>query len=367
MDLKFDCRYFRGDKPCRFLRLCFQCSNYEPQGKKILIIKLAAIGDVLRTTSILTGLKREYPNSYITWIANKESRFVLENNPKIDRILTYDLDSTLRLLVERFDLVLSFDKAFGAASLATLVAAEEKKGFGFHEKGYLYPLNKESEYAFRLGVEDSLKFRQNKKTYQELIYEMSGLSYKKEEYILNISEESRKFGEDFLKKNKIKKGDLVVGLNTGSGEVFATKKWSVEGFVKLAGMLDNKLKARTLLLGGPNEIQRNNEIKSRLKTLVIDTGCHNSLQEFIGIINICSLVVSGDTLAMQLAIALKKKVVALFGPTCHQEVDLFGRGEKIVSDISCAPCYRQNCDNVKCMASISPEEVFAAIKRLTDK
>lgn len=321
----------------------------------------------MRTTSILSGLKREYPQSYITWLVNKESRFLLEANPEIDRILTYDLDSTLRLLVERFDLVLSFDKAFGGASLATLVTAEEKKGFGFHEKGYLYPLNKESEYALRLGVDDKLKFRQNKKTYQELIYEMSGLGYKKDEYILNISKESSKFSEDFLEKNEIRKGELLVGLNTGSGDVFATKKWTVDGFIKLARMLNAKLKARVLLLGGPNEIKRNKEIKSRLKRLIIDTGCHNSLQEFIGIINGCSLVVSGDTLAMQLAIALKKKVVALFGPTCHQELDLFGRGEKIVSDISCAPCYRQNCDTLKCMAVISPEEVFAAVKRSLSK
>jgi len=367
MDVKFDCRYFKGDKPCKFGRLCFRCNHYMHSGKKILIIKLAAIGDVLRTTSILTGLERKYPQNHITWVTNKESYFLLENNPQIDRVLTYDLDSILCLLVEHFDLVLSFDKAFGGASLATLVKAKKKKGFGIHKNGYLYPLNPESEYAFRLGIEDKLKFKQNKKTYQELIYEMSGLDYKNDEYILTLSEESRKFGEDFLEKNKLKKGDLVIGLNTGSGEVFATKKWTIDGFIKLARMLNKKLAARVLLLGGPNEIQRNKEIKAKLKTIVIDSGCHNSLKEFIGIINCCSLVVSGDTLAMQVAIALKKRVVALFGPTCHQEVDLFGRGEKIVSDISCAPCYRQNCDSVKCMKSISPEEVFAAIKRSVSK
>lgn len=367
MDLKTDCRYFKGDKPCRFHKLCLRCDNYGAGGRKILIIKLAAIGDVLRTTSILTGLKIKYPQSHITWLVNKESCFLLENNPYIDRILTYDLDAVLQLLIGHFDLVLSLDKALGGASLATLVKSKEKKGFGIHKKGYLYPLNPESEYTFRLGIDNRLKFKQNKKTYQELIYEMCGLDYKNDEYILNISEESCVFGRDFLKKNKIKKEDLVIGLNTGSGEVFATKKWTIEGFIKLAGMLKNKLTAKVLLLGGPNEIQRNKEIKSRLKTTVIDTGCHNSLKDFMGIINCCSLVVSGDTLAMQLAIALKKKVVALFGPTCHREVDLFGRGEKIVSNINCAPCYRQNCDNLKCMASISPEEVFMAIKRLTNK
>jgi ADP-heptose:LPS heptosyltransferase len=335
--------------------------------KKILIIKLAAIGDVLRTTSILSGLKRRYPDSHITWLVSKEASFLLENNPKIDRILAYDLDSVLRLLAERFDLLLSFDKAQSAATLATLVKAGQKKGFALHERGYLYPLNKESEYAFRLGIDDKLKFKQNKKTYQELIYEMSGLDYKGDEYGLTLCEEARKYAADFLKKNKIKKGETVIGLNTGCGEVFATKKWTVEGFIRLARMLKNKAPARILLLGGPNELKRNKEIKSRLKAAVIDTGCNNSLKEFMGIIDCCALVVSSDTLAMQIAIALRKKVVALFGPTCHQEVDLYGRGEKIVSDLSCAPCYRQSCGNTKCMLSISPEEVFLAIKQQINK
>lgn len=325
------------------------------------------MGDVLRTTSILAGLERKYPQNHITWLVNKESHVLLEDNPKIDRLLTYGLDSILCLCAEHFDLVLSLDKAFGGASLAMLVKAEEKKGFGTHKDGYLYPLNPGSEYAFRLGIDDKLKFKQNKKTYQELIYEMSGLDYKNDEYILTLSSESRKYGEGFAKKNKLNKGDLVIGLNTGSGEVFATKKWTMQGFIKLAGILKSKLKARVLLLGGPSEIQRNQEIKSRLKNVVIDTGCRNPLKDFIGIINCCSLVVSADTLAMQIAIALKKRVVALFGPTCHQEIDLYGRGEKIVSKVNCAPCYRQDCDNIKCMPSIEPEEVFAAIKRSLKK
>jgi len=336
-------------------------------GKKILIIKLAAMGDVLRTTSILTGLGRKYPNPHISWLVNAEASAVLENNPEIERIFIYNLDSVLRLQVEKFDLLLSLDKAISALSLARLIHAEEKKGFGLHDDGYLYPLNKESEYAFRLGIDDELKFRQNKRTYQELIYEMAGLEYKNDEYILHLSDNSLAFGKCFRERIKAKKGDLIIGLNTGSGDVFATKKWTAEGFAKLARMLKNKLSAKVILLGGPNEIECNRQIKSRLKEIVIDSGCRNSLKEFAGIIDCCDIVVSADTLAMQLAIALKKKVVAIFGSTCHQEVDLFGRGKKIVSSASCAPCYRRNCDDMKCMRSISADDVFTAVRRLARK
>ena len=69
--LKLDCRFFYGDKPCIFNKtegiVCDDCNYYSPIKMKILIVKLDAIGDVLRTTSILPPLKKEYPDSYITW------------------------------------------------------------------------------------------------------------------------------------------------------------------------------------------------------------------------------------------------------------------------------------------------------------
>jgi heptosyltransferase-2 len=71
---------------------------------------------------------------------------------------------------------------------------------------------------------------------------------------------------------------------------------------------------------------------------------------------------------MHLAIGLKKKVIALFGPTCAQEIELYGRGEKVVSPISCAPCYRRKCEtSPTCMEAITAEEVMSKIKGLTPR
>jgi heptosyltransferase-2 len=68
---------------------------------------------------------------------------------------------------------------------------------------------------------------------------------------------------------------------------------------------------------------------------------------------------------MHLAIGLKKKVIALFGPTCAQEIELYGRGEKVISSIPCAPCYRRHCEvSPNCMEAITAEEVMKKIKGL---
>ncbi len=365
MELKLDCRFYKGDKPCEYNILCENCSCYEPMGKKILIIKLGSIGDVLRTTPLLYGLKNKYPHSHIGWLTNLESSKILEGNNLIDRLLIYNLDSILILQTEEFDVVINLDKEKCAASLAELTKAKEKLGYDLSKEGSLYPLNKEAEYGFSLGLSNELKFRINRKSYQEIVFETLGLTFENEEYILNLDKSQKRFRDNFLNKYNLNEDDFKIGLNTGCGSVFPYKKWTISGFVELIDMIDRKSNIKILLLGGKNEEVRNKEILERTTAKILDTGCSNNLKEFIALIDCCDLVVSGDTLALHLAIALKKKVVALFGSTCAQEIALYGRGIKIIASKKCAPCYKNECfEENTCMDLISPEEVFSAIQRL---
>jgi ADP-heptose:LPS heptosyltransferase len=360
---RLDCRYFLGDRPCKFKRTCEGCDRYEPMGKRVLVVKLAAIGDVLRTTPLLTGLKRAYPQSHITWVVDKEAHPLLKNNPLIDRLLTFDFASTLPLEVECFDLVIGLEKEPRGAALVSRVQAAEKKGFGLGPEGSLYPLNRASEYAFFLGLSDELKFYQNRKTYPELIYEVAELDYRKDEYLLFLSPEDTAFAAGFAERAGLRKGEVVVGLNTGAGGVFANKAWTMEGYGKLIQELRREPKTRLLLLGGPGERERNRDILERAKGAVIDTGCENTLGQFAALIQLCDLVVTGDTTALHLAVGLKKRVVALFGPTCAQEIEFYGRGAKILSSASCAPCYRRSCEvSPNCMEAISVAEVMKEIR-----
>ena len=76
------------------------------------------------------------------------------------------------------------------------------------------------------------------------------------------------------------------------------------------------------------------------------------------------VVVSSDSLGMHLAIALGKKVVALFGSTCPQEISLYGRGTKLFAGAPCSPCYKQTCPDMTCMNDITPGQVFEEVVRL---
>ncbi len=386
-DIRFDCSLYTGYKPCRYGNECRHCPHYEPrepyasqphvpvrqlaQGRKpasqvesILIIKTAAMGDVLRTTTLLPALKRAYPNTRITWVTDASALPLLQHNPSIHRLLPLTAEIAEALRHETFDLLLNFEKDPVPLALAGQVPARCHRGFAPTLWNTPTVFNEASQYALILGICDELKFRQNAKTYPQIIAEMAELPYERDGYELFLSESALQRREELL-------GTFVsaprpwIGLNTGCGSVFRTKLWPTEHWIGLISELRSLVPgASLLLLGGPAEKDMNAQILAAHPD-VIDTGCDNTLEEFLGVVDACDLVISSDSLAMHVAIALKKLVVALFGSTSATEVDLYERGEKIVTDFDCSPCYLKTCDKAPtCMQAMLPRTVAEAVVRV---
>ncbi|MFH1768609.1 MAG: glycosyltransferase family 9 protein [Candidatus Omnitrophota bacterium] len=336
--------------------------------KKILVIKLASAGDVLRTTPLLSGIKKRYSDSHVTWLVGKSGKELLEGNKNIDRILVYNSKIKNELKTEDFDIVISLDKDIEAIQLATAIKANEKYGFGLDQDNRLVAFNKEAEYSVRLGLDDELKFFKNEKTYPELIFETVKLKFENNPYELVLDKGNIDFADSFFKRNGLHDADIVIGVNTGSGRVFANKNLGKERIVEVIEILNEKLTARVLLLGGPLEEEINDYIEEKTGQGVINSGCDNSVKDFAALIGKCSLIITADTLAMHIAIALRVPTVVLFGPTCPQEIELYGRGVKIVTPKECAPCYRNKCDKKpNCMDAIQIESILAAVKEVVSK
>jgi len=365
VEIHQDCRYFKGDIPCSFHKKegvwCSNCKYYSPVSFKVLIIKLDAPGDVLRTTCILQGLKEKYPNSHITWITKENSLELFENNPYIDCLLNLSFSSYLRLQLERYNLVLSLDSSLLGSQIASLVSGDEKLGFGYSKMGFIYPFNKEAEEWYKMGISDPLK-RANKRTYQEIVLDICRLRPKNYEIIFRLTEGEKEWASNFKKRHNI--SGIVIGLNTGGGERWKNKKWTDVGFLSLISLIKENIKnSEILLLGGPGEKERNRVILEKSKYKIIDTGCNNTIREFGALVSLCDIVVTGDTLALHIACALGKMVVALFGPTSPSEIFLYNKGRKIHSSLDCLCCYKTDCNiSPNCMELIKPEEVFSQIQ-----
>ncbi len=376
----FDCMKFKGYKPCVAKKNCETCDEYQPWKKKIVIVKLGALGDVLRTTPVLRAMLRKNPSAHITWVTKGNAKDMLETCPRIHRLVYVDQadnGAVLRLMVEEFDEMHCYDKEDAAIALATLIKAKKKFGFYMNKEGHMAPVNTASDYSFDLGLSDNLKFFKNQKSYQELTYESSELPIPSpmDPYDFTLKDLDRSNAAFLFKRLKwdVKKGVVrqpVIGLNTGSGRVFRTKQWHEEYFCDLAKQLRKKYKAKILLLGGADEDDRNKRIAAKLKGVAHYPGCSFNIRQFAAILERCDVVVTGDTLAMHLALAVGSPVVALFGSTCDQEVDIYDLGEKLVSRPSCAPCYKNECDQkewMKCMKDITPQRVFKSVVDVLSK
>src|SRR5436190_1546499 len=129
-EVKTDCLFFKGDLPCKPHKQhghqCTSCPVYQKISKRVLIIKLGAIGDVIRTTPILRKIRAEYPQSKISWLTLTPE--ILPGN-EIEEILPFDLKSIIYLKNVKFDIAFNLDKDREACALFNDINAEKKFGF----------------------------------------------------------------------------------------------------------------------------------------------------------------------------------------------------------------------------------------------
>jgi len=336
-----------------------------PELAEILIIKTGALGDVLRTTTLLHPLKRKYPNARITWVTAQGALPLLSANNLIDILIAMEDPSIDNLRRRQFDALICLEKEGPQLALAAAITADRRAGYSPTPWNAASISNIEARYMLVLGVSDDLKFFRNFKSYPEIIADAVGLPFQRDPYILNLTPAADQ-AYSRIRSILEQRGTAdkpVVGFNTGCGAVFRTKQWTVEGWASTARALLDAGYPNVMLMGGPAEEELNAAIIAQVPEL-IDTGTRNPLEDFFGIVQACDVVVTSDSLGMHIAIARGKYVVALFGSTSHHEIDLFERGEKVITDFPCSPCYLKTCEKKPtCMEAMSPQQVMDAVLR----
>jgi ADP-heptose:LPS heptosyltransferase len=383
--IHFDCKYFEGDKPCfankQYGVFCDNCSYYEknadfashlpeiPEGgtipgsnnhKSILIIKLDAVGDVLRTTSILPSLKKQFPSSSISWATKSKSSSVLEYNPLIDSILL--TEENLNEVVSRsFDIAINLDSGKASCEIMEKISSADKYGYT-SVNGKPYPINSFANEWYLMGINDNFK-KQNVKTYHKIIHEICGLTYENTRPVLEITEGRRIKSAQIREKSGLGNYEEFILINLGGGNRWQYKKWTKEGYAGLINKLSViKPNSAIGLIAGKDDEEFYGNVLSAVngQDNVIPLGCGNTVDEFICIIYLSDKIFTSDSLALHIATALNKYVIAIVGPTSHTELDVFGSGDVIYSKkVDCLACYLNRCGKtVTCMNTIGVKDVI---------
>ncbi|MDB3945731.1 glycosyltransferase family 9 protein [Gammaproteobacteria bacterium] len=335
---------------------------------RIVIIKTAAIGDVLRTTCILPGLKERYPNSSVIWITGSTSVDLLKGNPLISELIEFDhLESSRYAALNGTDLLISLDDDPSTCRLASTISPQALIG-AYMENGEPRYTN-DAQSWFDMGLisrfgkshADSLK-KANRASYPDILFRMLGIPPGSPS--LMIPESERTQANQFAKTH-LSADYPVIGLNTGAGARWKFKQLDEAKTAHLADQLHREFGPNILLFGGMAESHRNRRIMSLAQSRLVNVGSDHSLLQFSALIECCDIVISSDSLALHIASAVGIPAVAFFGPTSASEVLLFGGGEKIIADIPCACCYLADCDiHPTCMDLIETTEIINAVEAL---
>ena len=338
--------------------------------KSVLIVKCGALGDVVRTTSLLEPLKKRYGGP-IDWVTSPAALPLLEGLPQLRRAVAAGSPQAARLARD-YDLALSLEEDAAAAELARRCCRGELVGV-LADGGRLdYTPSAAAYYDMSLlGAEKTSleaangRKAANRRSYARLWLDILGLSRRGAAAPpprLPVSEEDRRAARAVARRHGL--GRLrPIGVNPGAGARWPSKQLSEEKSIRVLAALAG-LGRPLLLLGGEDEAARNRRIAAALPAGAVARPEPLPLRVFAALIELCAALVVTDSLALHLATALRKPVVALVGPTSAAELDVFGRGEKLVPRQGCGCFYRPRCRRARhCLDGVPEARIVAAVRR----
>ena len=380
----------------------------------ILFVRLSYIGDILHATPAARWIKEQYPDAKLHWIVTPSMVELLDGNPYVDEIIPWERDEyeahskklhiptmwrmwwELKAKLEpyKFDVAVDVQGRLITGLVLLASGAPIRLGLGgTKELNWLftnYKTKPSADHVIKRYVEvaqllkeavtkqanletplkpvdngldpDTLHTVSAKKMYHMDYYVPSKLHTWAEEQWKTIDNHTS------LNRGEAEK-PLRVGLVLGTS--WATKEWPQEKWYSLIKSL--QYRANFVCLGGPKEATQYKPLMDSLAAEGIDQVMLNmlgktTLQEVGALIESCDVVVTADTGALHIALALNKPVVALFGPTDPKLWGpLTGIFKVLVNDeLDCLGCRKRRCPKPDqyCMAGIEPVRVKKAIFEL---
>jgi lipopolysaccharide heptosyltransferase II len=353
----------------------------DPTVRRILVIRLDLIGDVVLSLPAVRALHRAYPQADIDFLAQPSSAPILVGQPHIAHVLTPDanfwrqpaalwrraerkaaLALLRRLRVPRYDLCVSIS-GDRASILARLSGARRRVGYAREAyRGLLTDPVPGGRYTIR---------RHEVEYVRELARAAGARDAEADLPELRVLPAAAAAVTALLAKHGLDAphGPLVA-LHAGARNGLA-KRWPTAAWAALAGLLVTRLDARVLLVGAPGDGDVAGAIVRAARCTVANLTGRTTLSELAALLSRCDLLVSGDSGPLHIACAVGTAVVGLYGPTDPEISGPLGpRAVVLRQPLWCAPCYDASAvadcrfGNPVCMKTLPPEAVLVAARRL---
>ncbi len=340
--------------------------------RRILVIKLSSLGDIVHTLPAVAALRNRFPSAKVSWLVKYQWASILEGNPDVDEVWSVDVSypnwpRLIRDLRQRqYDLVVDFQGLFRTGILGVLSGAKKRVGFSRAREGarWMYTdrvsLPGEDESSWRLlpmhAVDRNLA-----------IAKFLGADVSCSMFHLPELDDDKKIIGDLLQQSGVEGHTQLIGLAPWSRS--ALKSWPLSSFVELAEEIMRSSKDRVVLIGGPSDVIFAKEF-GKLEALgLINTVGKFSLRQLPPLLRRMNAVIGNDSSLIHLAVGVDTPVLAIFGPTEPKATGPYPLARHTVqrTELPCSPCGQRTCRNtnyLECLDSISVRSVLEAMHRM---
>lgn len=342
--------------------------NYPDLSKvqKVLVVKLRHLGDVLLTSPVFTHLRKALPQAKIDAFIYEESKPMLEGLPAIDELIGYDrgwkklgffrriwkeLSLLKKIRSQNYDLVINLTEGDRGAIAAMVAKAKIRVGFP--------PKGKWQKKIYTHTIKHCPSLRHTVERNLDAVRRI-GIFPEEEERELHFH-----IGAKTLSKMQEQMGSSPFIL------IHPTSRWRFKCWPvpKMRSLVEHLLSQgeRVVLTSGPDGIEME-MIAAIVKGLDVEVLAGKvSLKELGALIALSKQLICVDSVPLHMASALKKPVIALFGPTSDITWGPWRNpnAKVIAKNFSCRPCYQDGCGGSKhsdCLQSISLKEVISVLE-----
>lgn len=341
----------------RFLHLLPPIREFDSKLiKKILIIRLDRIGDLILSTPAIRAVRENFPEAEIFLLIREYTKDLVIHNPNINKLLIYGKDK----IDNDYDLSIALHPGFRQNFMIFISGARYRVGCTGWGGGFFltHKLVDDRQTRVRHVVESVLE-----------VVRSIGCSTDNKAIEVSVTDEGERFVEQFLQENQIKSDERVIIIHPGARQECI--RWKKEGFAEVGDRLIREVKARVILIGDDQERKLVEEIAFLMQEKPL-FALGLELTQAVSLIKKSSLFIGNASGPMHIAAALNVPVVAIFGVVnpldSYQEWGPWGEGHIVVSkNLQCPDCHPSDCKTFDCLGLISTDEVFIACKEQLKK
>lgn len=342
---------------------------------------MSKMGDAICATPLFKAVKDNVNDSMVCVLSSNINSLVLKNNPFIDKIITYDKKSFLKIIkeirLENFDVGICIDLNFLGLSFLCLSGIKcclvpTIKMVNAFDGGYYKIIRR----MFAVPVEYKLG-EYMPRQYLKLL-EFIGIFSENVKKTLGFTNDAKKKIEGLLFDNGMTLGkDIIIGIHVGAGN--RLKLWGALKWAELINQLEINEKCRVILLGGKHDMPEVEKILPLLDKKIINFSNILNIDEVKALINYLDIFISTDSGPIYIAEAFNKYTIDITGPVDEREQPpsppYYQKGYLVFNpNLFCRPCSfvfqtARSCryNNLKCFLDIGVNDVLMVVDEILVK